>query len=373
MSTDALRVLSPRLEPLEERVTLSGEVEGARLFWTMPPRDEIALRGEPFVCALLGSAMATGRRLVLPAELPIDATFHANLDGLQEIFARWWPTHRPIVVEADVAARPIGTSGRFTGYSAGVDSSYAVMRLANRLDGVVFLDGVEYTKPNPALAADVDQALRRTMATRGLPMLTVQTNGKWIGKATGGRWSRFIGGTLASVPHALGAADYAIASSNAWEKLRPYGSHPLTDPLWSSAATRIWHQGCDLDRYEKIAALREAPDLLAALRVCFQGNAYNCGRCHKCLKTAAALRALRLTPTGMPLLTDPTLLRTISVEHDDDYLEWQEIRRPALRDDDRPLWRELTRLTSRYEWRQATRRLDELATGGLLRRLLGGG
>lgn len=362
-------VTDPRLDQDGERVTLSALVDAQRLFWTMPSRASIALRGEPFVCALLVSAMTTGRSLVLPEQLPLDPAFHASLEELQVIFARWFPGLRPVAVDAARSARS-GTAGRFTGYSGGVDSSYTVLRLIGQLDGVVLVDGIEYQEANPPLMTEVDGTLGATMAARGLRLLTVQTNAKWIGKATGGAWSQFIGGSLASVPHALGVAEYSIASSNAWEKLRPYGSHPITDPRWSSAATTILHHGCEALRVEKIAALRAAPDLLAALRVCFQGNAYNCGTCHKCLQTAAGLRAVGIESPALPVLHDPTRLRLIEVEHDGDLIDWEELLTPELRHTDPALARELSRLLRRYHLRQAVRRLDAVATGGWLRRLL---
>jgi hypothetical protein len=369
MNSAPLLVTDPRLDREAERITLSARIDEHRLFWTMPDRASIALRGEPFVCALLVSAMRTGRSLVLPEQLSLDPAFHASLEELQVIFARWFAGLRPVTVEAALSARH-GATGRFTGYSGGVDSSYTVLRLLDRLDGVVLVDGIEYQEANVPLMREVDDTLAATMAARGLPLLTVQTNAKWIGKATGGKWSQFIGGSLASAPHALGVAEYSIASSNAWEKLRPYGSHPITDPRWSSASTSILHHGCEALRVEKISALRSAPDLLAAIRVCFQGTAYNCGTCHKCLQTAAGLRAVGLESPALPVLRDPTRLRSIEVEHDGDLIDWEELLTPAVHASDPALAGELSRLLRRYHLRQAARRLDEVATGGWLRRLV---
>lgn len=368
MSSPPLRIGDATLEVIEGSVTVSGAVDGDRLFWRMPPRETLELRGEPFVAALLVSAMTTGRALVLGDDLPIDPGFRANIDILQEIFSRWWGL-TPITIHAVEEPRQ-GTEGQLTGYSAGVDSSYTVAQLQSVLDGVVLFDGIEYGTANPTLMSNVDETLRRVMAVRGLPLLTVTTNAKWIGRQTGGKWSQFIGGTLASVPHALGVARYAIAGSNAWENLRPYGTHPLTDPLWSSAATQLTHHGAGALRIEKAAALRDAGDLLDVIRVCFQGTAYNCGVCQKCLQTAAALRALGTTSAALPPLRDPRALRALGVEHDGDLVDWAEILPVAQAHGDEALSRELSRLLRRYHWRQAARRLDELATGGLLRRLL---
>jgi hypothetical protein len=370
MSPAPMTVTDARLDhEADGTLTLGGTIDGHRLFWTMPPRETIALRGEPFVSALLVSAMSTGRDLVLPDNAPVDAGFLGSLDELQTIFVRWFPHLRRVAITARVAERG-SVAGRMTGYSAGVDSSYTVLRLADRLDGVVLLDGIEFGTPNPVLMAGVDDTLRRTMEARGLPLHLVRTNAKAMGKALGGKWSHFIGGTLSSVPHALGLAEYWIASSNSWENLRPYGTHPITDPRWSSAATVIHHHGCEALRIEKVEALRVAPDLLQVIRVCFQGDAYNCGVCHKCLQTAAAFRALQVECDALPPLRHPRVLRTIAVEHDGDLVDWVEIALPGLASRDPMLANELSRLLRRYHLRQAARRLDEVATGGFFRRLL---
>jgi hypothetical protein len=200
----------------------------------------------------------------------------------------------------------------------------------------------------------------------------VQTNAKAIGKRLGGRWSQFIGGTLASLPHAMGAASYQIAGSNSWENARPYGTHPFTDPLWSSAQVTVLHHGADARRIDKLRALgAAAPDLLAVIRVCFQGSDYNCGTCQKCVQTSAAMRALGLTSAAMPPLIDPKLLRTLMVEHDGDLVDWAEILTPALREHDPALHRELARLIQRYRVRRLTRSADDVLFGGRFRRLLG--
>lgn len=370
MTRPPLAVEDVRLDRNADAVTLSGEVAGDRLFWSMPSRDTLALRGEPFVAALLASAMRSGRDLILPSDAPVEAEFLASTAALQEIFVRWFPGLARIDVVAPNVTPRDRVGGRMVGYSGGVDSSYTVMLLAGTSDGTVLFDGIEYGTPNPVLMSAVGATLGRTVTARNLPLTTVQTNVKAIGRSTGGRWSEFIGGALASIPHALGLADYTIAGSNSWENLRPYGTHPYTDPLWSSASVRIHHHGAEALRIEKLAALSAAPDLLAVLRVCFQGNDYNCGICHKCLQTSAALRALGMTSPAMPALTDPTLLRRLVVEHDGDLVDWVEILTPQLSARDPALAKELGRLLQRYRVRRLLKEADALLLGGHLRRLL---
>ena len=354
------------------RVTLQGDVGGEQLYWNMPDQPAVAVRGEPFIAALLVPAMTTGRDLRLPRDVPVDQAFLRSIDALQTIFERWFTGLRRVTVDASETTSAPATSGRYAGYSGGVDSSYTVMRLDSVLDGTVLVDGIEYAEPQERLVAEVDERLRAVMAGRGFPLIRVATNTKLVGRRLGGHWPQFIGGSLASVPHAIGAAEYWIAGSNSWENLRPYGSHPITDPLWSSGSVTIRHHGAEARRIDKLRKVANQPDLLAELRVCFQGRDYNCGVCHKCLQTSAALRALGIDSASMPRLADPRLLRQLQVEHDGDLVDWEEILSPDLEVRDRPLARELSRLLRRYRWRQAAKAVSTVAFGGRIRRWVGG-
>ena len=370
--TDVLQVEHVELTRHGSRVTLQGDVGGEQLYWNMPDHPAVAVRGEPFIAALLVPAMTTGRDLRLPRDIPVDQAFLRSIDVLQTMFERWFTGLRRVTVDASETASVRATSGRYAGYSGGVDSSYTVMRLGSVLDGTVLVDGIEYAEPQERLMAEVEERLRAAMARRGLPLIRVATNTKLVGRRLGGYWHQFIGGSLASVPHAIGAAEYWIAGSNSWENLRPYGTHPFSDPLWSSSTVRLHHHGAEARRIDKLRALSDAPELLDTLRVCFQGKGYNCGICHKCLQTAAALRAIGVDAPPIPRLQDPRMLRRMEVEHDGDLVDWEEILSPDLEVRDRPLARELSRLIRRYRWRQAARAINTVVFGGRIRRRVGG-
>jgi hypothetical protein len=367
---DVLQVEHVELTRQGSRVTLQGDVGGEQLYWNMPDQPAVAMRGEPFIAALLVPAMTTGRDLRLPRDVPVDQAFLRSIDALQTIFERWFTGLRRVTIDASETASAPATSGRYAGYSGGVDSSYTVMRLGSALDGTVLVDGIEYSEPQERLMAEVEERLRAEMESRGLPLIRVATNTKLVGRRLGGHWPQFIGGSLASVPHAIGAAEYWVAGSNSWENLRPYGSHPITDPMWSSASVTIRHHGADARRIDKLRALLDAPQLLGALRVCFQGKGYNCGTCQKCLMTSAALRALGIQANAVPPLADPRLLRRLNIEHSGDLMDWIEILIPTLQRSDPLLARELNRLVHRFQWRQLMKQLDELVTGGRVRALL---
>lgn len=367
-----MRVERVTIDREDGAVRLTGHIGGHPLFWQVGDGTAFEPRGEPFIAALLPAAMRSGATITLPPELPVDAEFLANMGRLQSIFGRWFTGLAPIHINARIAPREIPPADCATGYSGGVDSSYTLDALTHELDAALLIDGIEYPDRNPALAVQVTEALRGALRGRQIGLVQVTTNVKVAQRALGGHWAEGLGGALASAVHVAGFSSYQIAASNSWENLRPYGSHPLTDPLWSSTDVRIGHHGAELRRIDKIRYLGAVPDLLAHIRVCFQGKAYNCGVCQKCLQTAAGFRALELRSAALPHLEKARLLRTATVEHDGDLADWQEILLPGLDRSDPDLHRELLALTRRYHWRKLFRDADRLFTGGYFRTMLRG-
>jgi hypothetical protein len=106
--------------------------------------------------------------------------------------------------------------------------------------------------------------------------------------------------TLAGVGVALGFSQVYIPSSSTYSYLFPLGSHPCTDPLWSTAITSIVHDGAERTRSEKTVALTKYPVLLDNLQVCWNNISYNCGKCSKCLRTMIACYLYSLKCKNLP-------------------------------------------------------------------------
>lgn len=365
-----MRVEGATVQQGAHGIRLEATVRGEPLFWELPKLASFEPRGEPFVCAMLPVAMRVGAGITLPDELPLDPTFLANIERLQSVFLRWFPDLHPATIRATISPRSVRTIDRATGYSGGIDSSFTLDVIGDRLDAALLIDGIEYRQESPELFERITDTLDAAVHRRGLRLVRVRTNVKTFGRALGAKWSESLGGAIASTVHAAGFAEYHVAASNSWENLRPYGSHPLTDPLWSSATVRLEHHGAELRRIDKIRYLGTIHDLLDLVRVCFQGSDYNCGRCQKCVMTMAGFRALNITSPALPRLSDATLLRQVVVEHDGDLVDWEELMVPGLDRSDPELHRELARLVRRYRWRRLAKSFDELATGGRFRGLL---
>jgi hypothetical protein len=89
----------------------------------------------------------------------------------------------------------------------------------------------------------------------------------------------------------------------------------LLDQLWSSAAVMVEHDGAEATSAEKIAAIARDRQALRWLRVCYKNpdQAYNCGRCEKCVRTMLPLHALGALEhaTTFPNDIDPEAVRRL--------------------------------------------------------------
>jgi hypothetical protein len=123
------------------------------------------------------------------------------------------------------------------------------------------------------------------------------------------------------------------ASDELGASLAPLGSHPLLDPLYSSAAFDFRYDATGRGRLEKVGAVARA-GLAEHLVVCHEAplpeGDKNCGRCEKCVRTMAELAAVGSNTASFPSggLT-PAAIDVLPVRLDAE-LFWEPLI-PALR------------------------------------------
>jgi hypothetical protein len=254
------------------------------------------LEAEALVSLTLPVAMAQGEDIDLGG-LRLDPAFESGSATWQDAFATWYPDRlRPVAVQGARTrrgrSRPSGVGCFFTG---GVDSFHSVLANRERLTHLVFVHGFDVPLEGlPALRADVTEHVRAAALELGLPLIEVETNLHDFSDTRQSPWgTTYHGVALAAVAHLLAGVlgEAVIGATHAFADLFPYGSHPLTDPLLSSAGLRLVHHGCEADRVEKVIACAASPVALRHLRVCWENRdgTYNCGTCKKCLRTMIAL------------------------------------------------------------------------------------
>ena len=161
----------------------------------------------------------------------------------------------------------------------------------------------------------------------GVRLISVRTNVGEVEPDFAFFADEYFGSAYAAVAHLFASAltSMAIASGHPpGASFAAHGSHPRLDPLFSSGALEIRHEGADRTRLEKSAAVARRPDLLRYLQVCgapsqlpVDGPFSNCGRCPKCLHTLAEMLlagALDSAASFPPGSLTTSNLRAIEIE-----------------------------------------------------------
>jgi hypothetical protein len=260
--------------------------------------DFVSDRADAFVPTLLIPAMAAGEDLeIVP---PVSAQLLEELPTLQHIFQRWYPDRlQKVEVRATArqgeVAHPPEQIGMF--FSLGVDSFHTLLRPrpSERVPTyLIFLKGVE--KPldeyDRGQEVEVIDRIERVAAATGKTTIIGETNLRTLFPVAWGQL--YHGAGLAGAAHALGngLGTVLVPSTHTYQNLLPWGTSPITDPLWSTETTRIRHDGSETSRAEKVAqTLVHDEHAMAYLRVCTRnaGGVHNCGRCSKCIRTMLTL------------------------------------------------------------------------------------
>jgi hypothetical protein len=178
------------------------------------------------------------------------------------------------------------------------------------------------------------------------------------------------GACLAAVALLLGFPRAFIPSSHSYRHLHPLGSHPLTDPLWSSDSVTIVHDGAEVERNEKLRSVCRCESALANLRVCLDDMNVNCGKCGKCLRTMIDLRLLGACPGPFPPLTSTGIVRKMLVLDDGEVVYLKAHLALANRGNDKALRRALSVCHSKSALVRGAIRIDKELLGGMTKRAL---
>jgi hypothetical protein len=222
------------------------------------------------------------------------------LDGarrFQEIFTVWYPEFHPVAIHPDAAEslKPPATSpcaGVF--FSGGLDSSYSLIKHQRELTHAIFVHGCDIPLENMAYRKTTISRLKETTAAFGIQLVEIETNLRDFSNQFCDWGLHYHGAALAAMTHLLGGllGKVYIASSTSYERIIPWGSSMVTDPLWTTPHTEIIYDGAEHPRLAKIPTVAQFPVALRNLRVCFGTpvDGYNCGSCEKCYRTMVALR-----------------------------------------------------------------------------------
>ena len=334
-----------------DRVRLRAEVRydsgapGAEEYWFDVPREhaaDLSGSGNPWVVCLLPLAAHSGERLRVP--MPVDAPLLANAERLMRIWSTWYPGVSVVPIEVSGDSANVQPTKAAAFFSGGVDSFFTAVRCrtlaapAERapVDDLITVWGFDV----PLARADAFIRLRdrhRAVAS--------ELDKHLIDVATNLRSTRWREAQWSWLAHGAGLACIAlflerrfhtayIAGSVAYRDLHPWGSHPATDPLFSTSRTSIVYDAIAYLRTEKIESLAGCAPALRTLRVCYESESdENCGTCNKCQRTMLALDicgALTRCDAFPRKSIDLRQVARFDCSHPFDFRELQDIRKLAL-------------------------------------------
>lgn len=276
----------------EEEFTLWYRVPAA----VIPDHGSDAPDCSPFLAALLLWCLRRSEPLRIEGRVSKRLVDNAALAS--DICRSFWPDIMSAVDVTGAECEPgPGVPGAASFFTRGVDSWYTALTHGDRpydtppLTHLIYVPTVDFML-DEAHRVRAIESTEAAASALGMTAVIVETN---LREHTERflHWGYYHGAGLASIGLVLGFSHVLLPGARSYAQLVPEGSHPLLDPLWSTARTEIVHHGAEASRWDKVRHLADAPVALHALKVCFDENTDgNCGRCPKCIVTMVMLEAV---------------------------------------------------------------------------------
>ena len=307
LATSRIIINAPRQQPglvRWEGKLLAPSSESRQIYFEFSTPDDqpYPLRARPFLLAFLVPAMQLGAPLEL--ELPVDTVTLNNLMEWQEAMASWNPQSLkvvPIHAPGDAPPEEPGRRGALTAFSGGVDSNFTAWRNTrgsnpaayhtSPLEAGLMVHGFDIPLEQPPVFESALDRSRTMLEAASLKLYRLGTNVRSLEKVPGHDWEKishgiWIAAVLSCYEPWFG--QFLIPSTYPYQVMRfPWGSNPVTDPLFSSATAPYWHDGAAYSKLTKMQAIAGLPAVRQHLRVCWEGEQLdrNCGKCFKCIAT----------------------------------------------------------------------------------------
>ena len=294
------------------RQRLSAKVDGEFVWFDFPANIALECRGEIFIAVALLEAMISNLPIVLGDDIIYSPALLQQFDQLQNVYRCWNPDLSKVLIQGGQLVASTGNNKVASFYSGGVDGAYTLCKHQAELSALITISGFDTISKNEQWPLLIEK--NKKLANKfDLELIDVENNIRQFMRKRKISNNFQHGLTLAGIAIALGFEKVLIPSSFTYDDLFPWGSHPISDPLWSIEGRQVLHDGADISRSEKFKLIADYPDVLDNLQVCWENIAYNCGHCSKCLRTRAALDIFGLNSAALKGLTDVSELKTLSI------------------------------------------------------------
>ena len=233
-------------------------------------------------------------RAKLKIDTSVDAQWLENIRQLCQIYSQWWgyDVDCPIEAIAQTSNVPLSPAVGLC-FTGGVDSFYSLLQYPGQIDRLVFAHGYDIPLDDFPRINAYRKSLAEIAVLTGKPAIIIRTNLRNHPLFRSVHWNKTHGSALAALGLLLSGqiGSLIIPPSYASTRLRPWGSHPETDPLFSTARCRLLHHSTHLGRLGRIQAIAQDNLVQQHLRVCFANKTLtgNCSACEKCVMTMVAL------------------------------------------------------------------------------------
>lgn len=232
--------------------------------------------------------------------LPVDLEVLHRARALLRLWNAWYPFTKPVkldVKQGDPLPLLGSKSGSF--FSGGVDSWFTSMRRPDISHWIITL-GFDMPLRNASAFSHHTVRLQKMAADFEKTLICCATNlreTRW----REARWELIShGAMLGMIAQHLSPMFKRIFIPSSYDTatLHPWGSHPLSDPLFSSSTLEVIHEGWEFTRFNKCELICEDQRVLNTLHVCYRGQAgdgqdeTNCCACQKCIRMMVTLRLL---------------------------------------------------------------------------------
>ncbi len=312
-----------------------------------PSSYSISQSGNPWLAALLPLAATIGEDIHI--SLPVDPRLLDGVNDILRIWQSWYPSMKEISIVTENSTGIIDNipSDSVSFFSSGIDAFYTVYKKP-RAKFRILIHGFDISISKQNAFKVHCERIKKITDVLGDTLVPVATNLRQT------RWKQALwqevshGSALASI--ALLFEQYFkevfIPSSHYnYASLGPWGSHPLSDPLFSTSKTNLIHDGDGVSRFDKVSFLSQYDLVLENLHVCIRGkdatgqDETNCSHCEKCYRTMIALEIEN--KLDQSVLFDKSKFNVAEIKFtylsdakkEEDYTDMQEYAKEKGRDD----------------------------------------
>jgi len=347
---------------------LSGSINGSQIYFRVPEKFDLYPVAECFLGLALLDAMASNSTIVIDDSVSISKELYDRIREIQAIYSCWNTDLHIVELKAKVSAEPITFYLVGSFFSAGVDSSHTLFRNKEDISHLIMFRAFDSGNDEASWQKRVVKQTHFAESI-GKILIPVDTNVKEWTESRKISWEFVHGLFLSSVGSIFGMKRIYIPSSHTYDELFPWGSHPLSDPMWSTESTTVLHDGAGFRRGEKIRDLLTEQVLADNLQVCWRSTLDNCGECSKCVRSMVATKLLGGKTKSLPDLVGIDELKVLKATDESGATFLDDAMILARESGNKEIYKVLNRYYRRYQVGLILPLIDRYLFGGFLRSL----